>query len=199
MTHSLNGNHQDYDSATEECNKILQQVMEKQELLRAEGKAPRVPLRGPNLFRVHMVAEGIRHCDTNDVAGLYKSIEKYGNLFCSQVSCCFQDLRPYIELLVDKSSSCVDNDGKFSEEILQMINWTKEIRKAHNPSIQSQQEEGVEETSDVKKERRLKLRAYIFSVNVCCELWYQVLLQLDEKSDANLWMYLYYIPAPMKM
>ena len=187
MTHSLNGNHQDYDSATEECNKILQQVMEKQELLRAEGKAPRVPLRGPNLFRVHMVAEGIRHCDTNDVAGLYKSIEKYGNLFCSQVSCCFQDLRPYIELLVDKSSSCVDNDGKFSEEILQMINWTKEIRKAHNPSIQSQQEEGVEETSDVKKERRLKLRAYIFSVKVCCELWYQVLLQLDEKSNVNLY------------
>jgi energy-converting hydrogenase A subunit M len=79
----------------------------------------------------------IRRGDTNSVIGLCTAIEEYGNIFSYRISCsCLQDLRPYVELMVQKSSSCEEDGKHVPNEVLQMMDWTKSIRETNNPFVQ---------------------------------------------------------------
>lgn len=165
-----------YDNVVKDCNQVLDRVIESQQLLRSEGKASRVPIRGPYLCRVYLIAEGIRQCSTNDAESLCNAIIKYGNMFCSLVSCCFQDLRPYIEILISMS-----HDGYKSDVVSKIVDSAKRIRKENNLMIESSPEK--KESSDEKKERRSELRAYIYSIKVCFEVWYQCLCRCEEHNE----------------
>ena len=170
-----------YDNVAEDCNKVLDHVINKQELLRSEGKASRVPIRGPYLCRVYLIAEGIRQCNRDDGESLCNAIIAYGNMFSSLVSCCFQDLRSYIVMLVTASKN-----GYKSQTLSRLIDSVKRIREENNLSVEPS--ENKEQSSVDIKERRSKLRAYIFSIKVCFEVWYQCLQHCEddhEKEDIN--------------
>lgn len=190
MKYSFKCHNLSYDAAFEECNRHLERVLENQDRLRQEGKAvSHVPLRGPHLFRLHLIAEGICTCDTDDIPALCKAIEEYGNIFSSQVSCCFQDLRPYKELMVQKSLlSCQHeasgNKNDISDEVDQFMNWAKSIRETNNLFIQSKEENVEDDNGNEKRKLKSKLRAYIFSVKIMLELWYQSLSKV-ENNDTN--------------
>ena len=168
VTYSLQKHKNVHEKASEECNKTLKRVLDKQDILRAEGKTSRVPLRGPHLSQLKTLSEGIIKCQTNDFEGLCNGIQVYGNLFSGQVSCCFQDLRPYIECLCRNH---VTKGETLSDETLKLIDWAKKIYEANNPS----------ETND-KTERRSKLRAYINAIKILLELWYQSLSRIDSAN-----------------
>ncbi len=173
---------QDHDVASKECSHILQQVLIKQDQLRSEGKASRVPIRAPHLFRIHIIAEGILHCSKKNVEELCKEIVSYGNIFASQIVCCFQDLRRYIELMVQNGTSC--EDGIIvTKETNQLVNWAKSIRESNNPLVAAEGGSVIESEGE-KSERKAKLRAYIFSIKVILELWYHNISKCDS-SDVN--------------
>ena len=173
---SLKSYDMNYNAVVESCSQIVESVMKKQELLRSEGKASRVPIRAPYLFRVHMIAEGIRQCHTNDAEGLCDAIIEYANVFNSLVSCCFQDLRPYIEILTSLSKN-----GHESETVMKIVDFAKKIRQENDLDTSHSQDR--KQSLEEKKERRSKLRAYIFSIKICLELWYQCVENGKDDSE----------------
>eukprot|EP00956_Cyclotella_meneghiniana_P013497 scaffold19553_cov64-Cyclotella_meneghiniana.AAC.6 len=130
-------------------------------------------LRGPDLFLVELVALKIRHCSDDNKGNdneLFKELRKmiceYGDKFSSVASCCFADLRPYLELIVECSSRSVAN-GVIAEEVSLLLKWANGLWMIHSQSSDgnSISEKGAD--ANELRERRRKLRTYIFAIQVC--------------------------------
>ena len=161
----------DQDRCIEKCKEILDRVLQEE-----EKKSAKVPLRGPHLFTVEMAA----HCvETETETGLRgnalrklaDTIVGYGTIFAPKVFCCFQDVRDYIGLLVQKSAM----NGIISDDIQNILSWTLELRRNNSPVKVMD----TENTSADKQERRSKLRAYISSVKMCFEIWFHLRNQCE--------------------
>jgi len=173
MKYSLNCHDNDFQSSFEQCSLMLERVLKKQDGLDSDGKGPRVSLRGPHLFRIHMIATGISQFSTSEITGLCEAIITYCELFAPSAICCFQDLSPFIDLLVQKS--CLN--GEISEDVLRLIKSTKRLREKNDPRLTA-------ENINDKRQRREKLRAYIASIKICFETWYQLLQQIDRENES---------------
>jgi N-terminal acetyltransferase B complex non-catalytic subunit len=153
------------------CRHVLDRVLEEEGKRTVEGKRSKIPLRGPNLFTVELYAHEIRNGSNSTSKDLASSIIAYGNIYAPLVHCCFQDLRSYIELLV--KTSC--EKGIISDEVKSVLEWALEIQNKSNPLPTSQ-----------NVDRKSELRAYIASVKVCFEVWYQLCQQCEgDEEEAN--------------
>jgi N-acetyltransferase B complex (NatB) non catalytic subunit. len=152
------------------CRHVLDRVLEQDDKKRLEGKGHKIPLRGPNLFMVELNAHEVRNGSMSTCKDLASSIIAYGNIYAPLVHCCFQDLRVYIDLLVN--SSC--EKGVISDEVNSVLEWALEVQKKSDPLHSSQ-----------KVDRKSELRAYIASVKICFEVWYQLCQQCREDDEAN--------------
>ena len=182
LKYSLKSHDNDYDAACRDCSLVLQNIMERQE---AKGKSSRVPLRGPHLFRVHMTSERIRQSDECDLSLLCRELEEYGDMFSSQTVCCFQDLRPYLALVVQKDTYNKSNDNSLPLYTQKILDWTKMIWNTKISSFAAEKEGDVK-SENLIRTQRANLRACIFSIKVAFELWYQSLVKLDPEDTDRL-------------
>jgi len=187
---------QQYDTALESCQYTVRQILLDQE---SQISPPHVPLRGPHLFRVEMASFGLRKgrllgCgdedDTKAVGVLCDAILEYATVFAPLVSCCFQDLRPYLQLLVERScysnNDGSDGSGQISKEAVRIFEWAKDFRLDNNPSDTTREGvEVVENEKDIKRWRRQRLRAYIASVKIMFEIWFQLTTRYDDYDYDN--------------
>jgi hypothetical protein len=154
-----------------------------------EHSQRKIPLRGPHLARIEILADQVRSgMDASATDQLAKSLIEFGSLFAPLVFCCFQDLRNYLDLLVQ--NSC--RNGEVSSQVKKVLEWTHTLRKSSFPIASG------EENSISKQERSTKLREYIASIKVSFGIWYQ--LRLQSESDQLVYKsMLNFIPSPSEM
>jgi hypothetical protein len=149
----------------------------------------KIPLRGPHLARVEIMAEQVRYgMDTSATRNLANSIIEFGTLFAPLVFCCFQDLRIYVNLLVQKSCE----NAQISNEVKDLLEWAKDLRKTSLPIILG------EANSSSKQERNTKLREYIASIKISFGIWYQLRRQFENDPLVHDSI-LNFIPSPQEM
>lgn len=159
----------DQDRCLDVCKEVLERVLDEEQKKKLDGKGPKVPIRGPHLFAVEMAAYRLDNANgltESALTDLSKEIVNYGSIFASIVFCCFQDIRRYLAPLVEKSTK----NGAFSDCVRYVLDWALTLRQDNDPI----KLEGIEDTPTAKQERRSKLRAYIASVKICFEIWFQL-------------------------
>jgi N-terminal acetyltransferase B complex non-catalytic subunit len=143
------------------------------EIIETGEKMNQFALRGPHLFAVELAALKLRlsskgHEESRKeiIGHLRKAILDYGDKFSSIASCCFADLRPYLVLLVQSFESD-EAAGDVSDEVTLVMKWAKGLWMLHSQhgSCNSVVEGGV--SPEELRERRKKLRMYIFAIQVC--------------------------------
>jgi len=137
-------------------------------------------------------------------------------------------LRPYLQLIVESASSlssapaaaATDSSSSssmmlLSNEVVRILKWAKDLRAANDPSdVTADKDEGKgggEEDNDdarekhTKRLRRGRLRAYIASVKIMFEIWFQTTSSSRSSSctstttdEINRQMK-QYIPSPQSM
>lgn len=150
------------------------------EIVSMEENVEKHTLRGPHLILLELAALELRQVsiertttdDTNDrvrmVALLRDEICQYGSRFGSQASCCFADVRPYVRLLVQASSSEeeITDSGTIPDEVLHLLKWAHDIWEKNTQSTDTNHTDGEASMEDGFRERRKKLRNFIFAVQV---------------------------------
>lgn len=133
----------------------------------------KVPIRGPRLARVALAAAQVREENDSSIQYLADNIIQYADLYSSLIYCCFQDLRKYLEILVNKTC----NYGEISEPVKKVLHWAHMLR---NGLV------GGEVDVETNKEpRNAKLRMYITSIKICYELWHQLRFQSNNEQYIN--------------
>jgi N-terminal acetyltransferase B complex non-catalytic subunit len=141
----------------------------------ASNNVDKHTLRGPLLVLVELAALELRqapsHSTINEVderrrlmALLRDEICEYGNRFGSQASCCFSDVRSYLRLLVQASLSGGEITGisDIPNEVSHLLEWARGMWVSNAQSTDT----GSLEVEDELRERRKKLRSFIFAVQV---------------------------------
>eukprot|EP00562_Extubocellulus_spinifer_P023989 CAMPEP_0178674844 /NCGR_PEP_ID=MMETSP0698-20121128/35080_1 /TAXON_ID=265572 /ORGANISM="Extubocellulus spinifer, Strain CCMP396" /LENGTH=924 /DNA_ID=CAMNT_0020319005 /DNA_START=9 /DNA_END=2784 /DNA_ORIENTATION=- len=153
------------------------------------------PLRGPHLFLVELAAiplRGIQSTDrdepsSNDlsqflqkeasvresvVRELGEAVIDYATIFAPKASCCFYDLRNYLELF---ATACYELKVEATtwEELLKVLRWAENLREGNR----------FEKDIADARERRKRLRAYIFSVQMVFGVLHAV-RSCDGENDA---------------
>mmetsp|Transcript_21056 Transcript_21056/g.34228 ORF Transcript_21056/g.34228 Transcript_21056/m.34228 type:complete len:939 (+) Transcript_21056:270-3086(+) len=125
-------------------------------------------LRGPYLVLLELASVKVQSLDNGNSAtdaammtALRDEIFKYGNKFGPVASCCFADVRSYLGVLVTTSSPPGTNDP--SKDVLHVLQWAKELWTAN---FQSNDSADVDVSPDEFRERRKKIRTFIFAVQV---------------------------------
>jgi len=171
---------------TKMCEQVLSRILEKQDVLKATGKGPKVPLRGPQLFQVELAAKTvIQSGNSGDLSFFSQAIISYGETFAPLVFCCFQDLRAYIDIFIKKSY--------LKEDAQQILLWAKKLRESNDPTANI-----GDEIIANKQVRRSQLRAYVTSVKVCFEVWYR-LLEVGKESETINKYVAQFVPTPSEM
>ena len=143
------------------------------------------PLRGPHLLLVELAAIPLRGIDYSDgqsddeetidvshdtsnflsldpsrreslLRELGKSIIDYGTIFAPRASCCFYDLRKYIDLFASLCHQLKSESSGCWGQLVTVLDWAKSLRDDN--SFQA-------DIVDAKM-RRKKLRSYICSVQI---------------------------------
>ena len=124
-------------------------------------------LRGPHLISVELAAVKVRHFSDGGTGGkgelmklLRKAICEYGDKFSPIASCCFADLRPYLEVLVSFN-------GGMSEEVSLAMNWAKGLWMIHTQSSSNGGASEAQASPEELRERRKNIRTFIFAIQVC--------------------------------
>ncbi|GFH62164.1 hypothetical protein CTEN210_18640 [Chaetoceros tenuissimus] len=167
------------DASIANCQQVLDRVLNEQNEIRAAGKGPKVPLRGPNLISVELAALRLSNDDTGSAKVLTNAIIEYASLYSPLVFCCFQDLRKYIGLLVEKTSV----EGKISDELNDILKWAVALREKNDPTVK-EVKDGTESLK-AKQERKSRLRSYICSVKFCFAIWAAVSDKCTDKSSTK--------------
>lgn len=141
----------------------------------ASNNIDKQTLRGPHLILVELAALELRHAPSHSATAkvderrrltalLRDEICEYGNRFGSQASCCFSDLRSYLRLLVQASSSGGEITGisDIPNDVSQLLEWARRMWVSNAQSTDT----GSLEVEDELRERRKKLRSFIFAVQV---------------------------------
>jgi len=131
-------------------------------------------LRGPYLMLLELAS--MKVSDTSGysystgtkeelVTVLREEICKYGNKFGSIASCCFEDVRPYLNVVIQASGNVSDPDCYLElENTMHILTWAKDLWK--NNSQAAKEDLNGEVSADEFRERRKKIRSYIFAVHV---------------------------------
>jgi len=126
-------------------------------------------LRGPYLVLLELASVKVQSLDNGNSAtdaammtALRDEIFKYGNKFGPVASCCFADVRSYLGVLV-KATSSPPGTNDPSKDVLHVLQWAKELWTAN---FQSNDSADVDVSPDEFRERRKKIRTFIFAVQV---------------------------------
>jgi len=129
-------------------------------------------LRGPRLILVELASmkacNGEEAVDVSSVAALCGEIWDYGNRFGPEASCCSADLRLYFSVLVREASShslAAGGASDILEDVSLILQRTKESWSTNYQTNGREDGEG-EVSADQFRERRKRLRTYIFAVQV---------------------------------
>ena len=169
----------DSQACVARCQIVLDRILDVEQDKAVDGKGPKVPLRGPHLFKVELVAYMIKNGSSSSILDLSDAIIEYGSLYSPLVFCCFQDLRVYINLLFEKSSE--KRYVSVSSEVQKVLDWTLRLREMSDPTKLGD----GEETMVAKQERKSNLRSYIASIKFCFEIWHQLCSQCNDDSEAS--------------
>jgi len=151
-------------------------------------------LRGPHLFLVELASLKVKRSNgpseeiEKNLAYLRGEICKYSEKFAPLASCCFADIRPYLCIL--SKASCPEGAGSpISNDLKLLLEWAKVMWSDNSQAVDNSSQSEVELSHDEARERRAKLRAYIFAIQFVyclaaeCE---QLTLQLlEEYAPAN--------------
>jgi len=163
-------------------------------IVKVEG-SQKYALRGPYLVLLELAS--MKVADTSEysystgtkeelVTVLREEICKYGNKFGSIASCCFEDVRPYLNVVVQASGNVGDVDASLElENTMHILTWAKDLWK--NNSQAAEEELNGEVSAGEFRERRKKIRSYIFAVHVI----YYIASRVESKT-----MYLLQMFAP---
>jgi hypothetical protein len=164
----------DVHACVVKCQIVLDRILKEEEEKAANGEGPKVPLRGPHLFVVELVAYMIKDGDVpSAIANLSEAIVKFGSLYAPLVFCCFQDLRVYIQLLVERSCE----NGSISSEVQKVLDWAVGLHELNNPVMIGD--------GDSDQEKKSNLRNYIASIKFCFEIWHQLCSQCKDDIEAS--------------
>jgi len=142
-------------------------------IVKVEG-SQKYALRGPYLVLLELAS--MKVSDTSGysystgtkeelVTVLREEICKYGNKFGSIASCCFEDVRPYLNVVIQASGNVSDPDCYLElENTMHILTWAKDLWK--NNSQAAKEDLNGEVSADEFRERRKKIRSYIFAVHV---------------------------------
>ena len=152
------------------------------------------PLRGPHLFLVELASLKVKRSNDHgkemeqNIASLREEICKYGEKFSSLASCCFADLRPYLCVLTKASRSDEMSGSSISNDVKLMLEWAKRMWTENSQAAKTSQSE-VDLSHDEARERRSKLRAYIFAIQfvycMAADFERVTLSLLEEYAPAN--------------
>jgi len=133
-------------------------------------------LRGPHLILLELASMKVRQASGEGKEGLVTlmrdEICTYGNKFGPVASCCFADVRSYLRGLVQaiSSSGIVAATGlsDIPNDVLHVLKWAKDLWTTNTQSNSSAacEVEGDIPTSELLRERRKKIRTFIFAVQV---------------------------------
>ncbi|KAL7533603.1 hypothetical protein ACHAXR_005341 [Thalassiosira sp. AJA248-18] len=159
-------------------------------------------LRGPRLILLELASMKVRQvsgigASTNGegkegmITALCDDICRYGDTFGPAASCCFADIRSYLSVLVQVSLPNELSD--ISSDVLFMLQWAKELWVTNCQSNDADAaSDGGEVSADAFRERRKKIRTFIFAVQVvytvAVELKGSTLQLLEEYAPSTLQM-----------
>jgi len=118
------------------------------------------------------------------VTVLREEICKYGKRFGSIASCCFEDVQPYLKVIVQASGNVGDVDASLElENTMHILTWAKDLWKTNSQA--AEEELNGEVSTDEFRERRKKIRSYILAVHVI----YHIASKLESKTMHLLQMF----------
>ena len=160
----------------EQCQTFAKEVISKVE------SSHKYALRGPHLILLELASmKVLRQAAMRNEKGeedeelvlvLRDEICKYGNKFGSIASCCFADIQSYLNILVRASSSsspAIMVGGCIPNNVLHVLNWAKEMWSTNAQSSTNAADHNLmdeEVSNDEFRERRKKIRSFIFAVHV---------------------------------
>ena len=156
-----------------ECT-ILQECMEDTEqlvgtIVELQKDRP-FQLRGPHLMNVELCFERVK-LNTSRPAfeQLVSSVIGYGNIFARNASCAFSDLEIYLDHLITADEEDV------RDAVCTLLDYASSLRQENNDTSLGLGTDGGSSTESSSstidnRERRYRLRAYIFSVKVAHKL-----------------------------
>lgn len=100
------------------------------------------PLRGPHLVSVHVASLQINNTEES-LRQLRERLQSFADIFSGRVSCTFSDLRPYLDILLEKSTI---------KDAMDLLRWLSHMHK--------------EPSSSEATVRRTQLRQYIFATQM---------------------------------
>ena len=158
------------------------QLYAKEVISRVEG-SQKYALRGPYLILVELISLKVQVADhgaqskeedkdssSSNMEGLVLTLRdeivKYGNKFGPMASCCFADMKPYLGMLVKHASGAAAELNDIPKDIVTVLDWAKEMWTTNaQSSAESPLEVNVVSTDEFR-ERRKKIRSYIFAIHV---------------------------------
>ena len=150
---------QENQECLEKCQSFVEEIL--------ANDTQTLSLRGPQLFLVELASLKVKNISKSDkrteegVVHLREEICNYGNKFAPRASCCFADLRPYLCILCKTSHS--EGDSTISNDTKLLLEWAKAMWIDNSQSVDSADAELSHEEA---RERRAKLREYIFAIQV---------------------------------
>ncbi len=152
-------------------------------------------LRGPHLFLVELASLKVKNTDgpgeemEQNLAYLCEEICKYSKKFSPLASCCFADIRPYLCVLSKASRSEGEAGSSISNNAKLLLEWAKVMWTDNSQFVDDSSQSEVELSRDEARERRAKIRAYIFAIQFvyCLAAEYEHLTSqlLEEYAPVN--------------
>ncbi|KAL7550873.1 hypothetical protein ACHAWF_016001 [Thalassiosira exigua] len=138
----------------------------------AANEGRKHPLRGPRLILLELASMEIRGTRGTRATSLRDEICGYGDKFCPAASCCFADVRPYLDRLVETAPTPMTDDEESGDapddvapDVTDILDWARGLWTKSQLSIDIGDEASRGE-ADEPGDRRKTLRTYIFAVQV---------------------------------
>lgn len=152
---------QDFEEGWNKCRSYAEEVI--------ANDTQKHSMRGPHLFLVELASLKVKNTNApgeemkQNLASLREEICKYGEKFAPLASCSFADIRPYLCNL-SKASRSEDLGNPISDDVKLMLEWAKAMWTDNSQAVDDSSESEVELSNVVVRNRRAKLRAFIFAI-----------------------------------
>ncbi len=177
---------QDFEEGWNKCRSYAEEVIAKD--------TQKHSLRGPHLFLVQLASLNVKRTNVTGeemkqtLASLREAICNYGEKFAPLASCCFADIRPYLCTL-SKTSRSEEFDNPIPNDVKFLLEWAKAMWRDNAQAADDSSQSEVELSHDEVRNRRAKLRAFIFAIqfvySLAVEFEVSTLQLLEEYAPEN--------------
>ncbi|KAL3810999.1 hypothetical protein ACHAXA_006551 [Cyclostephanos tholiformis] len=190
------------EAGWQRCVSFSKEVVMSTDLCGVGGRG-RHELRGPHLVYLELITMKLLRAEDGDardglVTSLRGEICKYGEKFGPLASCCFADLRPYVRVCVraaannapslTEHTSAGGGQCVVPRDILHLLLWAKEMWATNSQSNDdcggvnrnntSMTEDVIDSTDALLRDRRERLRRFIFAVQVI----FNISIEFEDKK-----------------